>query len=447
MRRRWLDGKGEHYFHTFTNRNTSRPDTLINPWGKPYFPEFGAGLSPMHHWLTKKLRGESIDTFARECLPSTMVCEAKKAPRCPNRPELDRLAAYHFDAALVARYLSSVAQQRGVERVAGHVERVERAESGLIEAVSLRDGRRLEADLFIDCSGFRSLLLGQALEEPFVSDAKHLLVDAAVAIPCSHDPERDGLASYTTSTAHSAGWSWDIPLYHRNGTGYVYSSQFLDSEAAERELRTFLGSRSEGGSARHLKLRIGKMRNLWVENCIGMGLAGSFLEPLESTSIFMTEYQLAQLINLFPDKRFSKPRIRAYNLVTQEMYDDIRDFIVMHYVLSRRRDTPFWVEATRDEVMPDSLRTRLEFFRESVPVNERLPVALFKTLSFAQILAGMDHLPGFPTPLSAHFDERHGEAALQRLRAERDDAVAGLPDHYGYLKSLHQAAAARESVA
>ncbi len=440
----WLHGEGEHYYHTFTNRGSARPDALINPWGRPYFPEVGQGLSPLHYWLQQKLAGNSVESLAHACVPSTVVCEQQRAPRCPGRPEMDRPAAYHFDAALVARYLSKVAQERGVTRVPGHVESVERAEDGFITGVLLRDGRRLEADMFIDCTGFRSLLLGQALSEPFESDAKHLLVDSAVAIPCEHHPERDGIPSYTTATAQSAGWTWDIPLYHRHGTGYVYSSAFIDQDAAERELRGFLGARSDAGTARHLKLRVGKMRNLWVKNCVALGLAGSFLEPLESTSIFMTEYQLAQLLTFFPDRRFAEARVRAYNTVINEMYVDVRDFIVLHYVLSKRQDTRFWVESTREEVMTDSLRARLAYFREGLPVVERSAVPLFRTISYAQILAGMECLPEYPTPLLAHVEDHHGQRAMDALRQEREEALAALPSHYDYLRSLHAAYTARQ---
>ncbi len=441
----WLHGEGEHYYHTFTNRSTERVDTLINPWGRPYFPDLGRGLSPMHYWVEKKLRGDSVEPYALACIPGTDVCDHKKAPRCPERPELTQPSAYHFDASYVARYLSKVAQERGVRRVPGHVESVEKAEDGSLSAVVLRDGRRLEAEMFIDCTGFRSLLIGQALQEPFESDSDHLLIDNAVAINCPHDAPREGLNSFTTATAQSAGWTWDIPLYHRSGTGYVYSSKFIDKDAAERELREFLGPRHEGIEARHIKLRVGKRRNLWVKNCVAMGLAGSFLEPLESTSIFMTEYQLANLITFFPDKRFADARIRAYNKIIRATYEDVRDFIVLHYVLSKRRDTPFWVEATRDEVIPDSLRERLEFFRESVPVVDEIPVPVFRAPNYAQVLAGMDYLPGHSSPLLAHFDDEHGERMLQNVRKEREEALAAMPGHYEYLQQLHAAYAARHS--
>jgi tryptophan halogenase len=157
----------------------------------------------------------------------------------------------------------------------------------------------------------------------------------------------------------------------------------------------------------------------------------------------MTEYQLAQLVTFFPDTRFADARLAAYNSVIKEMYLDARDFVVLHYVLSKRRDTPFWVAATSEEVIPDSLRTRLEFFRESIPVLERLPLPLFKAMSHAQILAGMDYLPTVGTPLLAHIDDAHGERVLQALRREREAALAALPGHYEYLQSLQQAYAER----
>lgn len=433
----WLKGEGEHYFHTFNARGPAQAESLINPWGRPYFPEIGNGFDPMHYWLKKKLAVEAVEPYAMACLPSTALCEQQRAPRSAEHPEAERVSAYHFDAGLVAQYLANVAKTRGVTHVIGHVENIEQAENGFVSALTLRDGRRLEADLFIDCSGFRSVLVGGALQEPFESDAKHLLVDSAVAIPCEHNPELDGLNPFSTVTAQRAGWTWDIPLYHRRGTGYVYSGNHIDQETAERELRAFLGPAGEAGQARHLRLRVGKRRNLWVKNCVAIGLSGSFLEPLESTSIFMTEYQLAQLLTFFPDTRFAEARVRQYNQVLNDMYADIRDFIVLHYVLSKRRDTPFWVDATQPDVLTESLRVLLDGARENLPVHQRFASSLFRPINYAQILAGMDYLPTVSSPILEHMDPRWGEQALQRLRDERHAALELLPGHYEYLRSFH----------
>jgi tryptophan halogenase len=291
--------------------------------------------------------------------------------------------------------------------------------------------------MFIDCSGFRGLLINGALEEPFMSDAKYLACDAAVALPAANMPERDGILPYTTATALSAGWSWRVPLFHRFGCGYVYSSDHLDASAAEQELRDLLGP-TAGETANHLRMRVGRCRRSWVNNCVAIGLSSCFLEPLESTAIFLVEYQLAQLVNLFPSRRFAPARIHRYNETLNDMYDHLRDFIVMHYCTTTRNDTPFWRRIRDDMPIPDSLATTLEEYRAGVMPQDRLRFRLFRSRSYAAILSGMGVYPEYGPPILDHAPVAAGDALLAEIAERTAALLARLPTHYDYVRGLHE---------
>lgn len=439
----WLEGNGERYYHSFVERSHGVEDSLIRPYERPFFPEVGQGFSLAHYWLKKKLAGEPVGQYADLCLSGPALCDANKSPRLAERPDLSQPYAYHVDAGLVADYLKQLACSRGVRHVLGHVDAVNKAQDGSVQSVTMRNGQTLQGDLFIDCSGFRSLLLGEALQEPLVSDSQALLCDSAVTISADNCPERRGIRPYTIATAQRSGWSWDVPLFHRNGTGYVYSSDFVEADEAEAELRAFLGPRAQSRDAQHIKMRVGKRRDVWVKNCVAVGLSGSFLEPLESTSIFMSEFQLAQLITFFPDREFSPARRLAYNQVIQNVYEDMRDFIVLHYVLSKRRDTAFWRAATTQERISISLRERLELYNENLPVHEQLSIPVFRNTSFTQVLAGMNRLPSASYPILDHCEPVCAQQALQRAAAKTAAALAGLPDHYTQLVAMRAAPESR----
>ncbi|NVB37325.1 tryptophan 7-halogenase [Pseudenhygromyxa sp. WMMC2535] len=432
----------DEFFHPFFDR----PEALAQPFGRGHFPFIGEGFSTAQLWaqgagagLVEGLGeglGESARRFDRACSTIPALCDAQRfgPARLPGSRTLQY--AYHLDAGLFAEMLCELACARGVERRIEHIAAVELDARGFIDELRTESGERLRADFYVDCSGFRGLLINGALGEPFESDARYLACDRAVAIPASYDRSA-GVPPYTQATALSAGWSWRVPLYHRYGCGYVYSSEHLEPEAAEAELRALIGP-GAGEQANHIRMRIGRCRNAWVRNCVAVGLSSAFLEPLESTAIFSVEYQLAHLVNLFPSKRFAPARLRRYNQVVAEMYDHLRDFIVMHYCTTSRGDTPFW-RRVRDELpIPDSLAETLEAYRVGVLPDDNLHFRLFRARSYMAILAGMGRLPEYGPPILDHFAAGTGAEIFRELAERTRAQLRELPAHADYVRGLHE---------
>jgi tryptophan halogenase len=420
------------YWHPFA----SRPEPSVLPFESPYFPEVGTRVSLLHYALKRRLQGNRR-SIAEQLTSTVDLCHANRSPVHPDRPDLSVSYAYHFDAGLLARFLKEHCLSRGVRHKVGHVDHVEVNDRGFVESVRTTDHEDLAADLFLDCTGFRSMLLGKALGVEFRDDSNLLLCDSAVAIGCDNDPENQGIPPYTTSTALTHGWVWDVPLMHRNGCGYVYSSRFASKEEAEAELRSFLGPRCKAHEARHIRMRVGRMKQFWHKNCVGVGLSSSFIEPLESTGIFLIEYGLATLLTLFPSLQFSPGRVAKYNEVMSEMYDDTRDFILMHYLLSDRDDSEFW-RAARSVPTPTSLERKLQLFESNLPVLDELMLRIFPAFSYACILDGNDHLPRQSYPLLEHVGYDLGERALNDIEAATSDAVREMPAHYDYLLQMQE---------
>jgi tryptophan halogenase len=325
-----------------------------------------------------------------------------------------------------------------VEHIVDDVTDVELDGAGSIAAVRTKQARRLAADMFIDCTGFRSLLLGRALKEPFLSSLGYLPCDSAVALQPPNQPDREDIPPYTVSRANSAGWSWHIPLYHREGTGYVYASQFLDKDAAERELRTLLGPRAKDVAANHIRMRVGRTQRVWVKNCVAIGLSAMFIEPLESTSIFMTEYQLSNLVTLFPDRTFPAAIRERYNEMMAQVYDQIRDFIVMHYCTTQREDTAFWRAVKNELPIPDSLRTILEGYRSGMSPTDFRKMNIFLDHNWASVFSGMGVYPERPPPIMRHAPSAAAEQRFLELERLSRALCERTPSHAAYIRSLHE---------
>ena len=337
-------------------------------WGKKghtYFHPFGPfgvdmeGVSFHAYWQRLHLAGDPhrLEDYSLQAVAAAQnrFMRAIDAGRSP----LSKIAyAFHFDAGLYARFLRGFAEERGVVRREGKIVDVEqRAEDGFIQAVKLESGERIEGELFIDCSGFRGLLIEQTLKTGYEDWTHWLPCDRAAAVPCESVPD---FTPYTRSTARDAGWQWRIPLQHRTGNGYVYSSNHItDDQAAETLLSNLDGKPL--ADPRFLRFVTGRRKQAWVKNVVAIGLSSGFIEPLESTSIHLIQSGIAKLMQMFPDKRFEPADRERFNRMTQVETEQVRDFIILHYHLTERDDTPFW-DRCRTMDVPDSLKEKYRLF-------------------------------------------------------------------------------------
>jgi tryptophan halogenase len=295
----------------------------------------------------------------------------------------------------------------------------------------------IRGDLFVDCTGFRGLLINQALNEPFISFADSLLCDSAIAMQVPLDVEAEGIRPYTTATALSSGWVWDIPLYGRNGTGYVYSSAFTSKDEAELEFRRHVGPAAESVRANHIKMRIGRCRNSWVKNCIAIGLSSGFVEPLESTGIFFIQHGIEELVSHLPGNTIDEEMVRSYNRVIAEGIDGVRDFLVLHYCTTERMDTEFW-RATKQALVPEDLRDRLDIWKQRLPNAKNINPAYhgFEFYSYSVMLLGLNYKPARSLPALDHMDDGNARLAFRALRERTERLVATLPSQLEYLTHL-----------
>jgi tryptophan halogenase len=283
-------------------------------------------------------------------------------------------------------------------------------------------------------------LINQTLQEPFIFFKDALFCDRAIAMNIPTDDARCGINPYTTSTALQAGWVWHTPLFGRSGNGYVYCSDFISPTAAEAEFRAYLGDVAVDLEVRHIEMRTGHHRQLWVNNCVSLGLAGGFVEPLESTGIFLIEMALHHLVQNFPDKQFQSALINRYNRLMTYYYEEVRDFLVLHYCTTRRVDTPFWQVNHHHAAIPPSLQHRLAQWRTVLPNAEDAlefgPMRDFLPYACTSILAGTEYLPDQPLPLLAYQSDQATQT-LTAIQTKADHLTQTLPDHYEYLRQLH----------
>ena len=336
--------------------------------------------------------------------------------------------AFHFDASLYAQYLRGYAQSRGVQRIERKVLNVElRGEDGFIRALHLEDGQQVEADLFIDCSGFRGLLIEQALKTGYEEWTQWLPCDRAVAVPCE---SAGALTPYTRSTARAAGWQWRIPLQHRIGNGYVYCSRHISDDEAAATLLANLDGKALG-EPRFLRFTTGRRRKFWNKNCIALGLAGGFLEPLESTSIHLIQKGLTHLLNLFPDRAMAPELVDEFNRVAGSEYERIRDFIILHYKATAREDAPLWNHCRHMDI-PDTLERKILQFRSSGRVI-KYSGDLFAAPNWIAVLMGQEIWPERHDPLVEQRDAVDVQTHLRQVRAAIRQMAQAAPSHEEYI--------------
>jgi len=336
--------------------------------------------------------------------------------------------AYHFDAGLYAGFLRRYAEQRGVIRVEGKVERVaRRGENGFIDFVMLDNGETIDGEFFVDCSGFRGLLIEGALEAGYENWQKWLPCDRAVAVPSS---KQDAITPYTRSTAKAAGWQWRIPLQHRTGNGYVHCSEFISEEDAASTLLAGLDGVPQA-EPRFLRFVTGRRNKFWDRNCVAIGLSAGFMEPLESTSLHLIQYGILRLIALLPDTAMSPLLAQEYNKQTTAEYERIRDFLILHYKATEREDSELW-RYCRSMSVPDSLQYKIDHFREYglLVSDER---ELFSNPSWIAVYLGQDIVPR-RAPAIAELREQVPVAdRFRAISTAMQEAVAAMPEHADFL--------------
>ena len=403
-------GAGSHYFHGFGDHGPSV-----------------RGQAYRQHLFHLKAN-DRIGSLAPWSLPGVMAQQGRFAlPVDDPRSVLSAFSyAYQFDAGLFARKLRTLAEAAGVVRIEGRIVDV-RTVGERVEAVRLEDGRDLDGDLFIDCSGFRGLLIEGALKAGYEDWTRWLPCDRAVALPCASTREPD---LFTTATAMTAGWRWRIPLQHRVGNGYVYSSAFIDDDAALDELMARLESPPLAAPNR-LRFVTGRRKQAWKGNVVALGLASGFLEPLESTSINLIQTGIGRLLEYFPDRDFDPVLIAEYNRRTTQEFERIRDFIIAHYHLSGRSEGDLWRHC-RETAPPDTLAAKLELFRSRGEVA-LLEDESFREDSWAAVLTGLGVWPRRATPLVAALDIDQVETQAHRLAELIARAAASLPNQDAFL--------------
>jgi tryptophan halogenase len=400
--------RGEDYYHTFGDFGVLHgPDAL---WGQ-----------------YRRHPRANLPAFGEQCLPTVMAMNDKFV--APGKDAANFNYAYHFDANLYARFLRDIALARGVRRTEGKVVDVVRRPDGGIASLKLDDDRTVTADLFIDCSGFASLLLGRALAEPFVDFSHWLPVDRAWAVPSAR--VGDNLTPYTRATALEAGWAWRIPLQDRTGNGHVFSSRFIDEDKAREQLLQQLDGEALA-EPRMLRFTTGHRARFWSHNVVGIGLSTGFLEPLESTSIYLVQVGIGRLMTLLQRGGTVAPDlVDAYNTGLTRQFERIRDFILMHYCLTARRDTPFWQSMAATE-LPETLAYKLHAWRQT-GVLHQYDEEGFDGHSWLAIHAGMQNWPERSDPTLGLIPADKSLAWVRERATQLAAAVAPLPTHQQYL--------------
>ncbi len=382
------------------------------------------------YWLKQSLAGKAKDLGHYSI--NTAACMQNKfmrpRPDMPNSPLSQIAYAFHFDASLYAKYLRGYSEERGVQRVEGKiVDVLQREGDGHVSAITLQSGQSVEGDLFIDCSGFRAILIEGALKTGFEDWSHWLPCDRAVAVPCVSAKE---LTPYTRSTARQAGWQWRIPLQHRIGNGHVFCSKYISEDEATAVLMSNLDG-APLAEPRPIRFTTGRRKNAWNKNVVAIGLASGFIEPLESTAIHLVQMGIAHLLTLFPSAGFEAVDRDQYNRMMRQEYEWVRDFIILHYKATERTDTPFW-NYCREMEVPQTLRERMELFRAHGRIY-REGNELFTKLSWLQVMYGQRVRPSSYHPLTDLRSEQEIKEYLEEVSGVIQACVDVMPTHARFI--------------
>ena len=403
--------------------------------GESYFHPFGNigvrfGVHEFYQaWLKAKAKGHS--SSLQDFAPCSVMAKHNKffpPHQAQNTPIAGASYALHVDASLVAKYLRNYAEERGVTRTEGMVTEVRQKEDGGIASLVLKSGKEIQGDFFIDCTGFYALLIEKTLGVKFESWLNYLPCDRAIAV----QTENTGAAiPYTISTARESGWSWRIPLQHRTGNGYVYSSKFCSDDEARGKLLGFVDGELITEPTL-IPFRAGVRESIWHKNCLSLGLSSGFIEPLEATAIHVVQRGMDLFLKYYPGMDCARSQIDEYNRRMRMDYEEIRDFIVLHYCLTEREDTPFWQHCKTMDI-PPSLAERIELFKAHGNLREGID-ELFRAPSWQSVFDGMGLRPAGYCPRVDNLDYKMIEAALQEADEAIRSTVDKLPGHDDFLR-------------
>jgi len=426
-----LNGRSDHFYHVFG----------LLP--------FHEDLPLSHYWVYKIRAGQTQEPFDYACYRETPLMDANKGPRRLDGTKVTNYA-WHFDARLVADFLCRFAtEKQSVLHIQDEMEHVDLDERGYITALKTKEGCTIEGDLFIDCSGFRGLLINKALGEQFLDMSDHLLCDSAVATALPHN---NAVEPYTSSIAMDAGWTWKIPMLGRFGTGYVYSSKYASKDEATKDFCDLWHIDPAEVPLNQIRFRVGRNRRAWVNNCVSIGTSSCFVEPLESTGIYFIYAALFQLVKHFPDTEFDETLIAGFNREIETMFDDTRDFIQAHFYFSPRTDTPFW-SANKELRLGSDIQQKAAMYRSGLAINS--PASddaanyysnfeeefrnFWNNSNYYCVFAGLGYLPDRPLPRLAHMPDsrRSAEDVFFRIKRHQQELLDSVPTTSELLRDLH----------
>lgn len=404
--------KGERYIHPFGQHGVDM-----------------RGIDFHNFWLLSRAAGNDrpIENYS---LCSVLAKRNKFTLPDPNpRSVLSHVRyAYHFDATLYARFLREYAEARGVLRVEGKIEKVQRAgETGFISGLLLDNGTVVEGDFFFDCTGFRALLAAETLGVSFVDWSHWLPCNSALAVPCAHSGP---LTPYTRSTAKTSGWQWRIPTQQRTGNGHIYCREFISDDEAASVLLAGLDGEALA-EPRQIRFTAGHRREFWIGNCVAIGLSAGFLEPLESTSIYLIQEGISRFISLFPTAATPQIVRDEYNRHMRTEFEQVRDFIILHFSATQRDDSPFW-QYCRNMSIPDSLEYKIELFREAGRIF-RYEEELFTRPSWVAVMLGQGIVPRNPDPIVSTLPTKEVTDSIESMRVAMEQAADQAPTHEQFI--------------
>jgi hypothetical protein len=410
----WVHGNGDFYYHPFT-------------------VPLGYGRLDLAPYV------ENIEDFAVQANFQHHVCEAGLAPRGLNEAEYSGQCnyAYHLDAGAFAELLKDFCKKKlGVKHVIGTVQHALKNPNGNIDAIALDGDRTIEADLFVDCTGFSSLLLGKEMEVPFISAEQYLFNDTALALHVPYTKDEDPIASHTIATGQNAGWIWDIGLTHRRGVGHVYASDYLSDDEAEHNLINYLGDRAEGLSPRKISFKSGHREQFWKGNCVAVGMSAGFVEPLEATAIMLVEISARYIAeNLPPDLDVMRITAKRFNQKMDYRWSRIIDFLKLHYMLTKRPE-PYWQAHTEEASIPESLKEDLEIWGHRGPISSDFDSAieLFPAASYQYVMYGMGFKPNFESQSYLYKEQPQATRIIRQNQTITEQMLRTLPPHRQYIQ-------------